>query len=254
MKKLLIFVVMLLATLPASARVVSGARDTCGFKFGMKGSFTLNSMNHEAVQYGYMLKENGDGIIKIRPLTSFAVGFAMDFPILESLHLNIELKYELKGHKVTAEDKYVGTIENYSIVERNGYLELPIQPQFRLNFSSKSHLNFNVGPYIAFALHGNLQQYIHVANQGDIVYKYYTFTRHSEKKTIWDNTNDVKTPYSRFDVGFAFGIDYVYNKFHIGASYDLGTKNIYKLEVDRSMVLFRPIKNRTALFTVGWDF
>lgn len=254
MKKLLIFVLMLLATLPMSAKVVSGARDTSGVKFGFRGSFAMSSMNRKPEQYAFFLSENGNGIIKTRNLPAFAAGFAMDIPVVESFHINMELKYEQKGYRVTAEDIYAGDIETYCYLERDGYVEMPIQPQFRLNFSKNVHLNLNAGPYLAMALHGYQECIVSVVNQGDEIEKVRTFTKDSDKKGIWDDTNDLQTPYYRLDMGFAFGLDIVVRKFHVGTTFDLGVKDIYKLDYGKNSPLYTPVKNRTVLITLGWDF
>ncbi|MBQ6560897.1 MAG: outer membrane beta-barrel protein, partial [Paludibacteraceae bacterium] len=152
---------------------------------------------------------------------------------------------------------------NHEVVslQRLGYLELPIQPQFRLNFSESSHLNVNVGPYLALALHGHVKTKTHVEGKDDVISKFYTFTGKSftrvdgESRNWTDPDDNYKDPYSRLDVGLAFGVDYQIENFHVGVSYDLGLKDINAFAKDMNdEVGYTPIKNRTALFTLGFDF
>ena len=57
MKKLLIFTLMLISTLSASAKTVSGERDTSGVKFGVRGSLTLSNMNQKPDLYAFLFTE-----------------------------------------------------------------------------------------------------------------------------------------------------------------------------------------------------
>lgn len=260
MKKLLISALMLLATLLASAQTISAARDNDGVKFGVRGSFALSNMNQEVKSFLNMGGVVG-ATVTSKQLPAFAVGFAMNLPVLESFHFNIELKYAMKGDKVVNKSNVGSITKEIVTLERVGYLEMPIQPQFRLNFSESSHLNFNVGPYLALALHGNVKTKTHEEGEDDIITKFYTFTGKSftrvdgESRTWTDPDDNYKAPYSRLDVGLAFGVDYQIENFHVGISYDLGLKDINAFAKDHNDETgYTPIKNRTVLFTLGFDF
>ena len=260
MKKLLILTMMLLFTLSASAQLVSAARDTQGVRFGMRGSVALSSMNQTADLFALSLNEGG--AVELRPLAAFAVGFAWDIPVLKSFHFNLELKYTMKGERI----KSSGSIQyhDYKSVrsDRLSYIELPIQPQFRLNFSPQKHLNLNAGPYVAFAVIGCEKERIHFDYRGeryDVRLNVFTgrsYTKNGHDKREWTpGSEDFKAFYNRFDFGVAFGTDYVIDRFHVGVSFDLGLIDIYELELTELYELFyTPIKNRTALFTLGFDF
>lgn len=260
MKKFLVSALMLLATLSASAQLISAARDNDGVKFGVRGSFALSNMNQE-VTHSANFGDIAGASVTSKQLPAFAVGFSMNLPVLESFHFNIELKYAMKGQKLVEKAELLSVNYENVTLERIGYLELPIQPQFRLNFSESSHLNVNVGPYLALALHGNIKEKQHVEGQDDIITKFYTFTGKSftrvdgESRTWEDADNNYKDPYSRLDVGLALGIDYQIENFHVGVSYDLGLKDINAFARDQKNDKgYTPIKNRTALFTLGFDF
>lgn len=260
MKKLLISALMLLATMSASAQLISAARDNDGVKFGVRGSFALSNMNQEANASVNLLDVAGASVTS-KQLPAFAVGFSMNLPVLESFHFNIELKYAMKGQKTVEKGKVLTINHEVVSLQRLGYLELPIQPQFRLNFSESSHLNVNVGPYLALALHGHVKTKTHVEGKDDEISKFYTFTGKSftrvdgESRTWTDPDDNYKDPYSRLDVGLAFGVDYQIENFHVGVSYDLGLKDINAFAKDMNDEAgYTPIKNRTALFTLGFDF
>lgn len=260
MKKLLISALMLLATLSASAQMISAARDNQGVKFGVRGSFALSNMNQE-----HNLSENFLGLaeasVTSKQLPAFAVGVAMDLPVLESFHFNIELKYAMKGQKYIQKAKVLGINQESTTMERLGYVEVPIQPQFRLNFSEAMHLNVNFGPYIGVAVHGHTKTKNHVQGEDDVITKFYTFTGKNftrvdgESRKWGDDDDKYKAPYSRLDVGLAMGVDFVIEHFHVGVSYDLGLKDIYVNASDyNDQASYQPVKNRTALFTLGVDF
>lgn len=264
MKKLLIFVVMLLATLPVSAKVVSGVRDSSGVKFGIRESLTLNSMNQTPESVALLFGNSHQALISSRLQPGFAAGFALDIPVLESLHLNLELKYVMKGQRFIANVE-VGSLDNdFSLLERIGYLELPIQPQFRLNFNKDTHLNFNVGPYFACALHADQYRVSHFETNGkryDTIYRLYDLSGGKVDGPGFADDPEYadKAEYSRFDIGFAFGLDLVVKKCHIGASYELGLKNYNAksyLETPGYIAnpFSKPIKNRSLCLTFGWDF
>lgn len=260
MKKLLISALMLLSTLTASAQLISAARDNEGVKFGVRGSFALSNMNRE-VDYSADFLGVAESSLTTKQLPAFAVGVAMDLPILESFHFNIELKYAMKGQKSIKKGKVLNINQEATTLERIGYLELPIQPQFRLNISEGSHLNVNVGPYIGLALHGHTKTKLHVENEDDVISKFYTFTgksftRVEDESRNWEDAPDkYKAPYSRLDAGLAMGVDYVIEHFHVGVSYDLGIKDIDKFASDKNDEIgYEPLKNRTVMFTLGIDF
>ncbi|MBP5704819.1 MAG: PorT family protein [Paludibacteraceae bacterium] len=260
MKKLLISALMLLAALSASAQLISAARDNDGVKFGVRGSFALSNMNQEVTHSANFGNIAGASVTS-KQLPAFAVGFSMNLPVLESFHFNIELKYAMKGQKLVEKAELLSVNYENVTLERIGYLELPIQPQFRLNFSESSHLNVNVGPYLGLALHGNVKTKSHEEGKDDTITKFYTFTgksftRVEGKSRTWEDAdNNYKARYSRLDVGLALGVDYQIENFHVGVSYDLGLKDINAFARDqKNDAGYSPIKNRTALFTLGFDF
>ncbi|MCQ2189550.1 MAG: PorT family protein [Paludibacteraceae bacterium] len=260
MKKLLISALMLLSTLTASAQLISAARDNEGVKFGVRGSFALSNMNQKVDNAINILNVAGASATS-KQLPAFAVGMSMNLPILESFHFNIELKYAMKGQKTIAEANYLSKNFETIRLERIGYLELPIQPQFRLNLSRSAHVNVNVGPYLGLALHSNIKTNAHEEGEDDVTTKFYTFTGKSFTKVEggsrkWsDPSDDYKAKYSRLDAGLALGVDFEIEHFHIGVSYDLGLKDIYVDARDqKNNSYYNPYKNRTALFTLGIDF
>ncbi len=261
MKKLLISALMLLSTLTASAQLISAARDNESVKFGVRGSFALSNMNQENVEISLAGADLVGYEYTTKQLPAFAIGAAMDLPVLESFHFNIELKYVMKGEKSISKSKISVLNEETTIVTRLGYVEMPIQPQFRLNISNAAHLNVNLGPYFGLAVHGNKKTKFHVENQDDDVHKSYiytgkSFTKKGDKDRKWDDAeNGYKAPYTRFDVGLAMGVDFVIEHFHVGVSYDLGLKDINSKAQDMKYKNdYDPYKNRTALFTLGVDF
>lgn len=264
MKNLLFFVVMLLVSLSASAKVVSGTRDSSGVKFGIRESFTLSNMNQRPESLALFFGNAHQALVSSRLQPGFAAGFALDIPVLESLHLNLELKYVMKGQRFIA-NVADGSLDNdFTLIERIGYLELPVQPQFRLNLNQNTHLNFNVGPYLAYALHASQYYVSHFEINGkryDSINRRYVLSggKVDGSGYVDDPEYECKADYSRSDIGFAFGLDLVVKKCHIGASYELGLKNYNAksyLETPGYIAnpFSKPIKNRSLCLTFGWDF
>jgi len=260
MKKFLISAMMLLATMSASAQLISAARDNDGVKFGVRGSFALSNMNQE-IEKSVSLGSIAGSTVSSKQLPAFAVGVAMDLPVLESFHFNIELKYAMKGQKYVEQGSLLGKNHEVTSVTRIGYVEMPIQPQFRLNLSDAAHVNVNVGPYLGFAVSGNTKTTTHVEDLKDQIAKQYiftgkSFTKDGDNSRNWnDAANDYEAPLTRFDVGLAMGVDFVIEHFHIGVSYDAGLKDINSKAQDmKGKSGYNPVKNRTAMFTLGIDF
>ena len=255
MKKFLLSALMFLTTLSASAQLISAARDNDGVKFGVRGSFALSNMNQDFEEV-----DNEFGSSSMKQLPAFALGVAMDLPVLESLHFNVELKYVMKGDKYVKEGKGDNKFEEKDVI-RMGYVEMPIQPQFRLNFSDAAHLNVNFGPYIALAIHGHEKEVTKQKGEDDYVGKFNVFTckgyekEGKGKKEKYDLSDEMDPLYSRFDAGLAMGVDFVIEHFHIGVGYDLGLKDINNVaSYDKDDDNYQPTKNRSWLFTIGIDF
>lgn len=260
MKKLLISALMLLSTLTASAQMISAARDNQGVKFGVRASFASSSMTGKTADGSFDLLGIASSSVTSKNLSAFSAGVSMDLPILESFHFNIELKYAMKGQKTVQEAKVFNVNQEAIQFNRIGYVEVPIQPQFRLNFG-EAHVNVNFGPYLAFAVHGHTKTKTHIEGQDDMISKFYTFTgksfshkEGSSRKWV-DPADNYKAPYNRLDVGLAAGVAFEIAALHIGFNYDLGVRDIYEFARDvKDESWYEPTKNRTMYLTLGFNF
>lgn len=263
MKKILFSLIALICfAATSSAQLISAASDHSGVKFGIRGSFALSKLSqglNSDLNLGV-----GNVSLKDHSLPTFAAGCALDIPVLESFHFNIELKYAMKGQKSMATVNVLGNeamkIESFT---RIGYVEVPVQPQFRLLFNN-SNLNFNVGPYFALGLHGQNKVTTTTGNettsQKTLLYTGRTITSKNGDSDSHKSDPNYKAPVSRFDMGMALNVAYEIEFLHIGVGYEIGTRDIRKDGKDLRDLAeslgnnYTPLKNRTFYATIGVNF
>lgn len=263
MKKILFSLIALICFVAtSSAQLISAASDHSGVKFGIRGSFALSKLSqglNSDLNLGV-----GNVSLKDHSLPAFAAGCALDIPVLESFHFNIELKYAMKGQKSMATVNVLGNeamkIESFT---RIGYVEVPVQPQFRLLFNN-SNLNFNVGPYFALGLHGQNKVTTTTGNettsQKTLLYTGRTITSKNGDSDSHKSDPNYKAPVSRFDMGMALNVAYEIEFLHIGVGYEIGTRDIRKDGKDLRDLAeslgnnYTPLKNRTFYATIGVNF
>lgn len=262
MKKILFSLLTLICSVAtASAQLVSAAPDRSGVRFGVRGSFALSKLS-EGISSSTNL---GVGNISLEEhsLPAFAAGMALDVPVLESFHFNIELKYAMKGQKSKATASLLGSAIKMESFTRIGYVEIPVQPQFRLLFNN-SNLNFNVGPYFGFGLHGHSKVTTTTGSDKSsekiLLYTGRTFTEVNGKSESKKADSNYEAPISRFDMGVALNVAYEIEFLHIGVGYEIGTRDIRKDGKDQRDLAeqagmdYTPLKNRTFYATIGVNF
>ncbi len=182
--------------------------------FGIRGGVNFAKQSISSDGYSFSLKSN----------VGFNVGVSVDIPILESFYLQSGLYYTVKGYKL--EEEY-GDEAVYTEKANPSYLEIPILASYRYNFSDRTQLQINFGPYVACGIAGKYKYNDDDFDDGEIDY--------------FDE--DVK----RFDAGLAFGAGMTFGHFFVGLNYDLGLTNIAK-DSEESL------KNRCLSINVGYNF
>ncbi len=212
MKKTLLLLVCAISALTASAQraesssssFFSTERAEQPVTFGIRGGVNFAKQTASSDGYSFSAKSN----------VGFNAGVSVDIPMLESLYLQTGLYYTVKGYEFDDEG---------DTLEANpSYLEVPILASYRYNFSDRTQLQINVGPYVACGIAGK--------------YKF-----DGEEVDYFDGDN------RRFDAGLAFGAGMTFGHIYVGLNYDLGLTNVEK-DSDGSL------KNRCLSINVGYNF
>ena len=126
----------------------------------------------------------------------FNIGVMANVPFTDAIYLKSGLKYTQRGwQKESKEDDGV-----YDEHETLGYLQLPILFSYRYAISDNIELQANVGPYLAYALHGK-------DADDDDIFEYYD--------------------YKRFDFGLVLpSVGVTISNFYVGVSNELGLVNL----------------------------
>ncbi len=218
MKKTLLLLVCAISALTASAQraesssssFFSTERADQPVTFGIRGGVNFAKQSISSDGYSFSLKSN----------VGFNVGVSVDIPILESFYLQSGLYYTVKGYKLEGEDYEYEEAATEKV--NPSYLEIPILASYRYNFSDRTQLQINFGPYVACGIAGK--------------YKF-----GDEEVDYFDDEN------KRFDAGLAFGAGMTFGHIFVGLNYDLGLTNTLK-DSEESF------KNRCLSINVGYNF
>lgn len=157
-------------------------------KVGVKGGINFSNLYTDQVEDNNVL-------------TGFNAGVFAKFPITETLAIQPELLYTVKG----AELKYNNSFVNGTSTFRLNYIELPIL--FVINLTN----NFNIlaGPYLAYLVDGK--------------------ATNDAQGTLFDIENNLKNEdYNKFDTGLSVGLGYDADQIGFGVRYNYGFQNVGK--------------------------
>lgn len=214
MKKIFLLAVCAVCAIGMSAQRASSTSSSFfsteksdeGIKFGLRAGLNFSNIKYDG------------GSTDSR--TGFQVGAIVDFPIIESLHIQPGLFLVQKGGK----EKYVDyeyDDETYETKMNPLYVEIPVLASFRFNIDETWQIQANVGPYFALGVSGDLKD------------------------------DDEKTDFfgdgvRRFDWGLQFGVGVnIAKHYYVGTSYDLGLCNYAKNGT---------LKNRSWYISLGYNF
>lgn len=163
--------------------------------------------------------------------TSFKIGVSSDIYLSKFFGLRPALYISNKGYEKAVVGATLKTSANY--------LELPVCFALKLPLTKNIRVSANAGPYFAYGIGGKTKIKGIEVNE-----KWKTF----EGKTI----DDIEyAAVERFDWGGTFAFSIGLFAINIGINYDLGLKNIYKMQKpDRR----ENMKNGMWWFSVGFLF
>lgn len=160
------------------------------------------------------------------------IGIMAEKPIINSLSVKAGLFYTMKGAKGSRDTGFGATLRT---TLDPGYLEIPILASYRYQLNEKIRLQFDLGPYFAFGLHGE-----------DV--KKVSGGASSPTKTVYKLFGS-KGQMNSFDLGLRFGPEIVLNdKLRAGLAYEIGFTNAMSEECNSG------IKNSNFMINVGYTF
>ena len=146
------------------------------------------------------------------------VGVMAEKPILQSLSAKAGIFYTMKGTVGKNDIGSIGALGSIGTLTTTfspAYLEIPLMASYRYAFSETLRFQFDFGPYFAFGLHGKDKK----KNSGNGSFSLPTETEYE----LFGKDGQLK----RFDFGFRFGPEVVFNNRLRGAiAYEVSAINI----------------------------
>ncbi len=149
--------------------------------------FAVNANAQFGVVAGVTSTETNykDAIAKANDINQFHVGLTVKVPLPLGFAVQPGIIYNMKGSSIES----IGTDETkvFSVDAKTGFLEVPVQVQWGINFAGVVRPYFFVEPYVGYA----------ITNEES--FKVSDFTG-DKRKDNWDNVK------SRLEYGFGLGV------------------------------------------------
>lgn len=143
------------------------------------------------------------------------IGVMAEKPILNSLSVKAGIFYTMKGTVGNNDGGFGG---NLKTTFSPSYLEIPLLASYRYTLNNDIRLQFDFGPYFAIGLHGK------------DVKKYSGSSVAHDSKTEIDLFGGDNPQLKRFDFGFRFGPQFVWNDRYTAAiAYEVSAIDISKM-------------------------
>ena len=143
------------------------------------------------------------------------VGVMAEKPVINSLSVKAGVFYTMKGTVGNNDGGFGG---NLNTTFSPSYLEVPILASYRYTLNDGIRLQFDFGPYFAIGLHGK------------DVKKYSGSSIANDSKTEIDLFRGHNAQLKRFDFGFRFGPQIVWqNRYTAAIAYEVSAINISKM-------------------------
>lgn len=172
----------------------------------------------------------GDDAVDLSSHIVGKIGVGIEKPLTSNWSLMPSLEVAWKGAEFNSKEAYESLNETLDMY----YLQIPVVAAYRFNVSDHWNITLKTGPYLAYALYGQLK------------FDYEGHGEYSYSESGNENPFSSDNGCSRFDVGWDFGIDFECRRFVFGAEYEIG---FMSFGPDNSN-----IKNSAAYFTLGYKF
>lgn len=215
MKRILSLVCVAMFTLCASAQVT--------FNVKLGGGLAFNSISESGVS------TKADN----KSLFVGKLGFGMELPVSQNFSIMPSLELALKGGKLESD----GDVSKINTT----YLQLPVMAAYRFPLTDRLNMTLKAGPYFAYGLSGKCK------NQDD--------DGDSDESNIFSDKDMGGKAASRFEIGGIAGVDFEYHRFVVGAEFEYGFTDFYKVSYQEENYSYSgKMKNMAAYITVGYKF
>lgn len=203
LRLLLTSLVVLTATITASSQTIwqEAVKSKVGTSFRVLTGLNLSHFTHA---------DRWDGT-----KAGFNIGVMAEKPVYNSISAKVGLFYTMKGAVGKNDGGFGGTL---TTTFSPSYLEIPVLASSRYVVNDNVSLEFDLGPYFAFGLHGkDVKKYS--ANG--------SFSKPTKTEIeLFGKDGQLK----RFDFGFRFGVGAVLeNNFSAGLAYETSMVNISEM-------------------------
>lgn len=185
------------------------------------------------------------------PGTMLGAGVTAVFGIRDWIGLGTEFNLRFNRYRidmaVAADD--ATSISNIFLRNNATYFQIPVYMQFRFNVSSNVRWRVDAGLYYAIGVGGKQQQDIYnaqVNSLGQLV-----STKISTKPGYFEDGSTFIHLFRRSDLGLHLATSLLFNRFSVGAQFNIGFKNIAYIPGDRGIVTPN-VHNLNYAVTVGY--
>ena len=181
------------------------------FSFGVRGGFNLTNMTVE---------ENIGGVTvgldhSFKP--GFQAGIVGELAITNALAIQPGILFATQGARLET-DEFLGMPIEMSSTTSLNYIQVPINVQYKIPFGNNLRFLLQAGPYLGFALNGNIRTEVSGAG--------ITITPDDEKIEFGSGDDEMR----RLDFGVGFGAGVEFGNFQVAAGYNLGLANLSNVD------------------------
>jgi len=225
MRKLLVMVITLMATVNMNAQIEEGEwYITPRVGLGI-ADLTGKLYNIDASGNSYDAT--------LHPITSFAAGLDFEYAMTDQLSLSLGVFFATQGAKTKDEHQFKVTMDYFNVPLLLNFYPIPgcglaIKAGVQAGFMSRKKIQLDGKTYDA--------DYLRVIVKDPTGRKHLTYIE-----------SELSKQFNKFDCSIPLGISYELYNFVLDARYNLGLTNIMKDDAEHS-------KNSVWMFTLGYKF
>lgn len=180
----------------------------------------------------------------------YHAGIALDLEFADDISLQTGLYFTSKGAEYShfepqTEDKAANGFDGY--VEYSvsaNYIHLPLHLAYKMDVTPSTRVFFHAGPYFAYGVSGK-RNYIKGWEKGN-----YTEVLGPENANTFSDEGGFKP----FDMGLGLGVGAEFGVIVIDLGWDMGFKNISKMNRGIAKINKEKIKNQSTYLSIGYKF
>lgn len=225
MKKLLVMVIALMATVNMNAQIEEG-------EWYITPRVGLGIADLTGKLYSTDEAE-GSYDATLHPITSFAAGLDFAYAMTDQLSLSLGVFFTTQGAKTKDEHEFKVTMDYFNVPLLLNYYPIPecglaIKTGVQLGFMSRKKIKYDGQTY-------------------DVDFHGVVVTDPNGRKHMEYTQTELSKQFHKFDCSIPIGISYELYNIVLDARYNLGLTNVMKEDAENS-------KNSVWMFTLGYKF